>query len=89
MRESAIEKRLARAIDKRNGLYFKLGNCGLPDRLVILPGGRHIYIELKSEDGTPSDLQVYWIRKLKEHGCEAYILIGMADVNRFIEEVLV
>lgn len=88
MRESGIEKSLAREIQKRNGLYFKLGNCGLPDRLVILPGGRHVYIELKRAGGKPDPLQEYQMDKLRRQGCEVYLLEGMDEVRRFLKEVI-
>lgn len=43
MRESVVEKKLAAEVKKRGGLAVKFvspGFNGVPDRLVLFPGGR-------------------------------------------------
>lgn len=54
MRESKVEMILVRGIRKLGGWAYKWvspGNDGVPDRIVILPGQRPIFVELKAERG--------------------------------------
>ena len=54
MKESYIENYLVRKVKENNGLCLKFvspGNPGVPDRIVITPDGRTIYVELKTEVG--------------------------------------
>lgn len=46
---------------------------GIPDILACIDGVFH-GIELKTDVGTPSKLQIYNIRKINDAGGEAYIL---------------
>ena len=50
MRESIVEKKFAAEVKKRGGLAVKFvspGFNGVPDRLVLFPGGRMAFVELK------------------------------------------
>ena len=47
MRERDIEKKMLNAVRKMGGEAFKWvspGNDGVPDRIVMLPGGRLIFV---------------------------------------------
>ena len=50
MEESKIEKYLKSKVEKLGGecLKFNSGVVGVPDRIVILPGGKITFIELKA-----------------------------------------
>ena len=51
MRESIVEKKFAAEVKKRGGLAVKFvspGFNGVPDRLVLFPGGRMAFVELKA-----------------------------------------
>ena len=51
MRESAIEKALVKEAKSRGGMAVKFvspGFDGVPDRLVLLPGGKCAFVELKA-----------------------------------------
>lgn len=51
MRESKIERALVDAVRKQGGIAFKFTSQtmnGVPDRLVLLPGGRIGFVELKA-----------------------------------------
>ena len=55
MRERAIEEKLVQAVRTEGGLAPKFtspGFDGVPDRLVLLPGGRIAFIELKAPGKT-------------------------------------
>lgn len=91
MKESTIEARLVREVKKRGGLCYKFtspGNPGVPDRIVILPGGMTIYVELKTEIGRLAKIQQWQIEELRKRGAEVRVLKGMDQVLAFLEEVM-
>ena len=87
MREKEVEQSLRKAVLKRGGLCLKFispGWSGAPDRLVLLPGGRMGFVELKAPGKKPRPLQVARMRILRRLGFYAEAL---DDRNR-IEETL-
>jgi Holliday junction resolvase len=49
--EKVLEAKLVEHVKKKGGLAIKLSSMfikGLPDRLVLLPGGRILFIEVKT-----------------------------------------
>lgn len=90
MKESAIEARLVREVRRRGGLCYKFtspGSPGVPDRIVILPGGRIVFIELKTEIGRLAKVQKWQIEELRKRGAEVRVLKGLDPVKEFLEEV--
>ena len=60
MKESEIEGRLRDGVKRLGGKAFKFvspGNAGVPDRLVVLPGGKTIFADLKTDTGKVSTIQ--------------------------------
>jgi len=47
---------------------------GLPDRLLLLPGGRAVFAEIKTTGYTPSKLQKVMHRRLRKLGFPVYII---------------
>lgn len=90
MKESTIEARLVREVRKRGGLCYKFvspGNPGVPDRIAILPGGRTVYIELKTEIGRLAKVQQWQLEEIRSRGAEVRVLKGMDQVMEFLREV--
>lgn len=90
MRESAIEARLRDGVKAMGGICWKFvspGTTGVPDRIIILPGGRIIFAELKADAGRTSDIQQYRINELRNIGADVRILKGLSQVKAFLEEV--
>lgn len=90
MKESTIEARLAREVKKLGGLCYKFtspGNPGVPDRIVILPDGRTVYVELKTEIGRLAKIQKWQIEEMQKRGADVRVLKGIDQVNAFLEEV--
>lgn len=90
MVEKDIEKKLRDGIKKMGGKAYKFvspGNTGVPDRIVILPGGRVVFAELKSEKGKLSAIQEIQIRHLRALGCDVRVLKGIDEVETFLKEV--
>ena len=79
MKESQIESYMVRKVKEHGGLCFKFvspGNPGVPDRIVITPAGKTIYVELKTEIG-----------RLEKRGADVRVLFGMDAVKDFLREV--
>ena len=77
MREKAIELQLARAVKNIGGMCPKLvspGTDGMPDRLVLLPGCRIGFVEVKAPGKQPRPLQVMRHRQLRELGFLVFVL---------------
>ena len=54
MLEKDIEKLFRDEIKKAGGKAYKFtspGNDGVPDRIVMLPGGHIVFVELKTDTG--------------------------------------
>lgn len=68
--ESAIEDRLRKRVKLLGGLCLKFvspGQNGVPDRIILLPGGRVVFAELKAPGKRERKLQLFvqgLIRKL-------------------------
>lgn len=45
---------------------------GIPDRLVLLPGGRAMFCEFKQSGKTPRKLQNWWLRVLHRLGFASF-----------------
>lgn len=87
MREREVELKLRHATAERGGLCLKFtpGNwVGAPDRLVLLPGGKVGFVEVKAPGQSPRPLQVARHRQLAELG---YVVRVLDDPER-VEETL-
>lgn len=91
MRESALERKFREAVERAGGKAAKWvspGNNGVPDRIVILPFGRVIFVELKAPGKPLRPLQRKWRRILEDMGQEYFKVDCYADIDRFIREVV-
>lgn len=85
--EKQIEALLTYGVKKMGGVAYKFvspGNSGVPDRIVVMPGGRIYFVELKRTDGKLTSLQGRQINRLQRLGCETAILYGNVDVSNFL-----
>lgn len=90
MLEKDIEARLKRGVERAGGLCLKWvspGCTGVMDRIVLLPGGRVIFVELKKPGGRLSERQKYMAAKLKALGLDVRCLWNAQQVTDFVNEV--
>ncbi len=90
MREARIEAKLKSEVERIGGLCWKWvspGTAGVPDRIVILPGGRTIYIELKAPGEKPRSLQRKRHQQLRDRGHDVRVIDSIDGVAAFIREV--
>ncbi|WP_418427931.1 VRR-NUC domain-containing protein [Anaerotruncus massiliensis (ex Liu et al. 2021)] len=91
MKESAIEARLVKMVRERGGLCYKFvspSNPGVPDRIVITPDGRSIYVELKTEIGRLATIQRWQLDEMRKRGADVRVLKGLEEVKAFVREVM-
>lgn len=89
MLEKDIEKLFRDEIKKAGGKSYKFtspGNDGVPDRIVMLPDGRIVFVELKTDTGKLSKLQELQCRQIAELGQTVRVLHGLAEVRDFFLE---
>ena len=83
--EKEIEKKLRNTVAKFGGQCLKWvcpGWSGVPDRIILLPGGRVIFAELKRpKGGVVSPMQTYWRRRLEGLGFTVWHIYNERDVN--------
>ena len=87
MREKEIELQLVRAVKNMGGRAVKftsVGFDGMPDRLVLLPGGKCGFVEVKAPGKKPRALQLVRHEMLKSWGFKVYV----ADAKEQIEEII-
>lgn len=88
--ESEIERKLGQEVKKLGGLYYKFTSPnlpGVPDRIVILPGGRVIFVELKTEIGRLSNIQKWIIEEMRKRDADVRVIKGWPEAKTFIEEI--
>lgn len=90
MREREIEGRLRDGVKKLGGLCYKFvspGSRGVPDRIIILPGGVVYFVELKTEVGRLSKLQCLQLKRMERLGVPVRVLYGLSEVNAFLSGI--
>lgn len=90
MQESRIEKRLKKEIEKIGGKALKFvspGMSGVPDRIVLLPHGKIIFIELKAPGEKLRAIQEYRAKELRALGFRVEVIDSLEKIDLFISEV--
>lgn len=88
MLEKELEAKLQRAVKGVRGLCYKFtspANAGVPDRIIMLKGGKIIFVELKTSTGQLSPLQSQQIRQIREKGQKVVIVYGESGVDKLID----
>ena len=90
MREKTIEQKLVRATKAAGGIAPKFvspGFDGMPDRLIILPGGRIGFVEVKAPGKKPRPLQISRHDLLRRLGCRVYVLDDTGQIETILREI--
>jgi VRR-NUC domain. len=86
MNEKLIEKKLREMVKRRGGLALKWASpfyTGMPDRLVLLPGGMTYFVELKTTSKNPSAVQIQAMKKLTALGFQAFVIDSQEGLDTF------
>ncbi len=90
MREKQIEQKLTLMVKKAGGIALKFVSpsfAGMPDRLVLLPGGVFAFAELKAPGMKPRALQVARHEMLRRMGFKVYVIDGVEQIGGMIDEL--
>ena len=90
MREKNIEARLVAEVRRRGGLAPKFvspGLDGVPDRLILLPGGKCAFAELKAPGKTLRPLQALRKRQLEKLGFRVFVIDGTEQIGGVLDAV--
>ena len=90
MREKEIEQKFTLTARQRGGLALKFvspGMSGMPDRLVLLPGGRMAFVEVKAPGRAPRPLQEARHRTLRRLGFRVFVLDRPEQIGGILDEI--
>lgn len=90
MREKIIEQHLVKAVKNSGGIAPKLvspGFDGMPDRLVLLPGGKIGFVEVKAPGKEPRPLQVARHGLLQRLGFKVFVLDDPEQIGGILNEI--
>jgi hypothetical protein len=90
MKEKEIESKLRRKVKAMGGLALKFispGLSGVPDRIVLLPGGRIAFIELKAPGKTMRPLQLKRKQQLEALGFSVYCIDQPQQIGGILDEI--
>ena len=90
MRERNIESRLVAEARGRGGIAPKFvspGLDGVPDRLILLPGGKFAFAELKAPGKTLRPLQALRKRQLESLGFRVFVIDGTEQIGGVLDAV--
>ena len=90
IRESAIEAYLVRRVKQAGGVAYKWvspGQIGVPDRIVMMPGGWIAFVELKATGGIVNAMQARQHVKLMKLGMRVLVIDSMAGVDKFVDRM--
>ena len=90
MLEKSVEQALKKAVRERGGLAPKFVSPGLsavPDRIVLMPGRRCTFVELKAPGKQMRPLQLRRKRQLEALGFRVYVIDHPNQIGGVLDEI--
>ena len=90
MYERTIEQVLVARARAMGGIAPKFtspGFDGMPDRLVLLPRGKMVFVELKAPGKKPRALQMARHRLLRQLGFKVHVIDEINQIDSVLEEI--
>ena len=90
MRESEVEKQFVNAVRAAGGQALKFTSQtmnGVPDRLVLLLGGKCAFVELKAPGKKPRPLQLKRKRMFERLGFPVYVVDNIDQIGGILNEI--
>lgn len=88
--EKDIERWLGNQLKNLGCIYMKFvspGNDGVPDRIVILPGGLVVFAELKDDTGRLRPNQRVQIKRMRKLGASVSVVTGKLGATLFVDDI--
>lgn len=89
-KEKLLEARLVKEVKRRGGEAVKWispAQGGLPDRIVLIPGGCVRFVETKTTGKKLDPLQRIWREKLEKMGFEYHVIDSNEALINFLEKL--
>jgi hypothetical protein len=90
MEEKRIEQKLVKMTSQSGGVALKFispGCAGVPDRLVLMPGGKAAFVEVKAPGRKPRPLQIRRISQLRRLGFQVFVLDGTEQIEEVLKKI--
>lgn len=90
MEEKRIEQKLVRMTSRSGGVALKFvspGCAGVPDRLVLMPGGKAAFVEIKAPGRRPRPLQIRRISQLRRLGFQVFVVDGTEQIEEVLKKI--
>lgn len=90
MNEKNIEQTLVRKVKAMGGIAPKFvspGFDGMPDRLVLFPGGHIAFVEVKAPGKKPRAIQTARHEMLRRMGFLVYVLDAPDQIGGMLDEI--
>ena len=88
--ERDVEGYLVRKVEEIGGLCLKLDSSskkGIQDRLLLLPGGRVVFVEMKRPGGRVSVLQTVRQKQIERRGFRTCVVWDKAAVDELLNNI--
>lgn len=88
MLEKELERKLVKRMEQAGCMALKFtspGHAGVPDRLLLFPGGLVVFVELKREGAKPRPLQRYTMDKLAKMGFRCLVISTEAEIELLVQ----
>lgn len=87
--EKSIENVLRKAVEDEGGVCLKWtcpGHRGVPDRMILFPGGIIAFVELKRPGAKvkAGGLQEWWRQRLVEFGFRCYEISTVKQIQQLV-----
>ena len=86
MLERDVERALVRRVESLGGTCEKFtspGRRAVPDRLITMPNGAIVFVELKAPGKKPTPLQARDHARRRAMGCDVRVIDNKDDANAF------
>ena len=91
MKEKTIEQKLTLMVKAAGGIAPKFvspGYNGMPDRIVLLPGGHMVFVEVKAPGKMTRPLQAARHELLRRLGFKVYVLDDERQIGGMLDALL-
>lgn len=90
MLEKHIERKLVKAVEQLGGMCPKFvspGLDGVPDRIILLPGGHVGFCEVKAPGARPRRLQRLRKQQLEHLGYLVFVIDGSEQIGGVLDAI--